>query len=120
MKEASQNLGSYGHMAMHTMLQYSRGRLHERQEEFRPWMKVAAGRKIFCLHERFRPDTRNKIHPDKISVYMKDPSERTVYMKISIPGGNLVPMLGLGTGMGSTRDKLIPSQNHVNSHVNRP
>ena len=75
-------------------------------------MKVAAGRKIFCLHERFR-------HTDKISVYMKDPSERTVYMKISIPGGNLVPMLGLGTGMGSTRDKLIPSQNHVNSHVNR-
>ena len=71
-------------------------------------MKVAAGRKIICLHERFR-------HTHKISVYMKDPSERTVYMKISIPGGNLVPMLGLGTGMGSTWDELIPSPNHVNS-----
>ena len=41
--------------------------------------------------------------------------ERTVYMEISIPGCNLVPVLG--TGMSSTRDELIPSPNHVNCNM---
>ena len=39
--------------------------------------------------------------------------EKTVYMEISSPGRNLVPVLG--TGMSSTRNELIPSPNHVNS-----
>ena len=34
-------------------------------------------------------------------------------MGISIPGCNLIPVLG--TGMSSTQDELIPSPNHVNS-----